>query len=197
MIYRNLDFRRKLTFFHNKKLIIAGVLIIVAIFAIFILKNTLLANRGDKTPDDSRISFPEAKARQDINRNFSFPLKNQKGEEVSKIEYSILDVSLQDQIVSKGKSYTTIKGRTILILNLKITNQHDKSIEINSRDYIRLSVNGNTELLAADIHNDPVLIQATSTKYTRLGFPIYDTDKNLKVLVGEIGGNKEEVTISF
>lgn len=197
MIYSNIDFRRKLTILHNKRLILLGVIIIVALFAIFFLKNVFPINNGNKTTNDSRISFPEAKAKKDINKNFSFPLKNQKGEEVSRIEYSILNASLQDQIVSKGKSYTTIKGRTILILNLKITNQHNKSIEINSRDYIRLSVNGSTELLAADIHNDPVLIQAISTKYTRLGFPIYDNDKNLKILVGEIGGNKEEVTISF
>lgn len=197
MIYRNIDFKKNLQDPRNKKLIIFGALIIVAIFAIFTLKNTLLANKGDKSPDDSRVAFPEAKAKKDINKNFSFPLKNQKGEEVSRIEYTILDASLQDQIVSKGKSYTTIKGRTILILNLKITNNHNQSIEINSRDYVRLSINGSTELLAADIHNDPVLIQAISTKYTRLGFPIYDTDKNLKILVGEIGGTKEEVAISF
>ncbi|MFH0936825.1 MAG: hypothetical protein V1808_00855 [Candidatus Daviesbacteria bacterium] len=197
MIYRKIYFRRYLAVLRNKRLIILGVIIIMALFAIFTLKNILLANKENKTQNDSRISFPEAKAKKDINKNFSFPLKNQKGEEVSRIEYTVLNASLQDQIVSKGKSYTTVKGRTILILNLKITNKHNQSIEINSRDYVRLSVNGNTELLAADIHNDPVLIQAISTKYTRLGFPIYDTDKNLKILVGEIGDTKEEVTISF
>lgn len=173
------------------------MVIIVVLVSIFTLKNALPANSGDKSQDDSRISLPEAKAKVDLNKNFSFPLKNQKGEEISRIDYSIIDASLQDQIISKGKSYTTIKGRTILILNLKITNQHDKAIEINSRDYIRLVVGKSSELLAADIHNDPVMIQATSTKYTRLGFPISDADKNLKVMVGEIGGSKEEVAINF
>lgn len=196
MNYRIRDFS-KITHFRVKKLILAGVVIIAVLLAIFALKNVLMAKSGNKTRDDSRISFPGAKAKIDINRNFSFPLTDQKGKEVSRIEYSIINAELQDQIVSKGKNYTTVKGRTILILNLKITNQHDKPIEISSKDYIRLSVNGSSELLAADIHNDPVMVQATSTKYTRLGFPIYDTDKNLKVLVGEIGGNKEEVAINF
>lgn len=196
MNYRIRDFS-KITHFRVKKLILAGVVIIAVLLAIFALKNVLMAKSGNKTRDDSRISFPGAKAKIDINRNFSFPLTDQKGKEVSRIEYSIINAELQDQIVSKGKNYTTVKGRTILILNLKITNQHDKPIEISSKDYIRLSVNGSSELLAADIHNDPVMVQATSTKYTRLGFPIYDADKNLKVLVGEIGGNKEEVAINF
>lgn len=197
MIYGNIDSRRNLSFFRNKKLIIPVGLIIIVISAGFFIKNVILANKGNNVLGDSRISIPVAKSKQDINRNFSFPLKNKKGEEVSRIDYTILDASLLNQIVSQGKNYTTVKGRTILILNIKITNNHNKSIEISSRDYVRLTVNGSTELLAADIHNDPVLIQATSTKYTRLGFPIYETDKNLKLLVGEIGGTKEEVAISF
>lgn len=193
---RILDFAKKqIHRLKFKRLILPGVVIIVVLVAIFTLKN-ILANRGNQTVD-SRVSLREAKAKIDLNKNFSFPLKDQKGEEVSRIEYSIIDASLQDQIVSKGKSYTTVKGRTILVLNLKITNQYDKSVEINTRDYIRLAVGEDKEYLAADIHNDPVMVQAISTKYTRLGFPIYDTDKNLKILVGEIGSDKEEVAINF
>lgn len=195
MIYRILDFGKNIHRLKFKKLVLLGVAIIVALLVIFTLKN-ILANQGNQTAD-SRVSLREAKAKVDINKNFSFPLKDQKGEEVSRIEYSIIDAQLQDQIVSKGKSYTTVKGRTILVLNIKITNQYDKSIEINTRDYIRLVVGDSKELLAADIHNDSVMIQAISTKYTRLGFPIYDSDKNLKILVGEIGTKKEEVAINF
>lgn len=175
--------------------------IVIILLAIFILKSVFSENQGnkvqDKTSDASKISLPEAKAKVDINKTFTFPLNDQTGKEISRIEYSIIDAQLQDQIVSKGKNYTTVKGRTILVLNLKIKNQHNKSIEINSKDYIRLSVNGSAELLAADIHNDPVTVQATSTKYTRLGFPIYDKDRNLVVQVGEIGADKEEVAINF
>ena len=201
MIYTVRNFSPKLTFFRYKKVIILGAVIFVTLLAIFTLKNAFSGNQGrqvqNKTQDDSRVSLPEAKAKVDINKTFSFPLKNKKGEEISRIEYTIINAELQDQIISKGKSYTTVKGRTILVLNLKIANQYDQNIEINSRDYIRLSINGAAELLAADIHNDPLMVQATSTKYTRLGFPIYDADKNLKVLVGEIKSSKEEVAINF
>lgn len=198
MIDRILRFAKQAVYrFRSKRLILIVVAIAVSLVAILLGKNALNTNWGNQTAD-SRVSLREAKARVDINKNFSFPLKDHKGEEVSRIDYSIIDASLQDQIVSKGKSYTTVKGRTILVLNIKITNQYDKSVEINTRDYIRLAVGNSKELLAADIHNDPVMVQAISTKYTRLGFPIYDSDKNLKILVGEIGASqKEEVAINF
>jgi hypothetical protein len=74
----------------------------------------------------------------------------------------------------------------------------DKGIEINSRDYVRLIVDGNTkEMLAPEIHNDPVEAQAISTKYTRVGFPINTSDKNLVLQVGEINGPKQTIKLEF
>ena len=68
---------------------------------------------------------------------------------------------------------------------------------MNTRDYVRLTVNNGSEWLAPDIHNDPVEIQAISTKYTRIGFPISDTDKKLKLQIGEINGDKEIVDLKL
>ena len=80
---------------------------------------------------------------------------------------------------------------------MKITNNYDKSVQIPTRDYIRLMVNGSDEKLAPDIHNDPVEIQAISTKYTRVGFPINETDKDLILQVGEIAGKKQTVKLNL
>ncbi|MBI2020744.1 hypothetical protein HYS94_05045 [Candidatus Daviesbacteria bacterium] len=190
--------RIKPTLLPRKKLILIVLgAILLTIIASLLFKNSLTSKTSNLTNQDVRFELPPPKARVDINREFTFPIKDSKGEEVGNIKYSVLNAELQDQIISKSKKYTTVKGRTILVLNLKITNEFAKSIQINTKDYIRLSTSSNTELLAADIHNDPVSIQAISTKFTRLAFPIYDTDKNLKLLVGEIGGAKEEVKINF
>lgn len=199
MSYRNVNYQQIPHLFRsrNKILILSGVIIAVVLIAFFVVKNVIMADRTTNASTSSKIALQQPKAKVDINKTVLFPLKDKEGKEISKIEYTIINAELLDQIISKGKSYSTVEGRTILILNLKITNQHDKSIEINSKDYIRLAVNGSQDLLAADINNDPVMIQATSTKFTRLGFPVYDTDKNIKLLVGEIGGNKEEVLINF
>ena len=53
------------------------------------------------------------------------------------------------------------------------------------------------ELLAPDTHNDPVEIQAISTKFTRVGFIINDSDKDLVLHVGEIQGDKEKIELDL
>lgn len=193
-MYKIRQFGKNLIQFHRKKLIAFTLIFISLLALVIILKNLPLAR---STEEDGRFTLPAAKATYEIQREIIFPLKDAKGETVSNIKYKILNTELQDQIISKGKKYTTVKGRTILILNLKITNEFDKAIEINTRDYVRLSVGMSEEWLAADIHNDPVAIQPISTKYTRLGFPINDDNKNLRLQVGEINESKEIIEINF
>ena len=138
-----------------------------------------------------------AKASETINKELTFPLRNEQGEEVSRISYMVEKAELMDQILVRGEKATAISGRTFLILTIKIKNDFDRSIEINTKDYIRLKIIGNDELLAPDIHNDPVTVQAISTKYTRVGFPINDSDRQLTLQLGEINGPKESIEVKF
>lgn len=131
-----------------------------------------------------------------IEKDFSFPIKNEKDQEISKIKFFVENAEIRDEIIIKGQRAEAIKGRTFLIINIKVTNEHNETIQINTRDYVRLQGNGN-ELLAPDIHNDPVEIQAISTKYTRLGFPVDDNVKGFKLQIGEIKGNKTSIDINF
>lgn len=147
--------------------------------------------------ENQRVDVQPPKASQTLNRQFSYPLKGTDGTEVSKFKYEIQNAELRDEIIIKGEKATAVQGRTFLVLNLKITNDYDKSIQINARDYVRLEVNKSPEKLAPDIHNDPVEIQAISTKFTRLGFPINDTDKNLVLQVGEISGPKDQIQLNL
>jgi len=125
-------------------------------------------------------------------------LRDENGEVVSSFKYLIENAELRDEIIVKGQKATAIKGRDFLILTLKLQNDLDDSIEVSTKDYLRLSVNGNEdEWLAPDIHNDPVEVQAISVKNTRLGFPVNENDTNLVLQVGEINGEKEKVEINF
>jgi len=146
----------------------------------------------------NKITVSGAKASQELNREFLFPLRDGGGESLSEIKFFIEKAELRDEIVVKGKRATSIKGRTFLIITAKITNQYRQAITMNTKDYVRLSVNGNEEeWLAPDIHNDPVEIQAISTKYTRVGFPINESDKNLILRVGEINGEKVRIPLEL
>ena len=145
-----------------------------------------------------KIELKPAKASQSLNKEFSFPLRNEKGEEVSVIKYTLEDAELRDEIIVKGKQAKSVKGRTFLILNLKVKNEFKQSIKIDTRDYLRLSVNGNEEeWLAPDIHNDPVEVQAISTKLTRIGFAIDDNASSLLLTIGEISADKERVVLEL
>jgi hypothetical protein len=172
------------------KAILVGLVIIVLTVTATVLRNASKAG-------DSRIQIKGAKGTQAINKEFSFPLKD-KGKLVTTITYTIEAAELRDEIVVKGQRASSVKGRTFLIIPIKINNPYNGGIEIQTKDYIRLIVNGKeAEQLAADIHNDPVTVQALSTKQTRLGFPINDTDKNLSLRVGELNGEKETIALTL
>lgn len=180
----------------NKK----NLLIAIAVFALIVLiVPKLFSSEGAREDSEQQsIKIKPAEASIELNKSFSFPLRDDDNEEVGKLEYEITRAEKLDEIVVQGKKATAVEGRTFLILNLKIKNDLNQSLEINTKDYVRLSVNGNTEdWLAPDIHNDPVKVQAISIKNTRIGFPINDSDENLILRVGEINGEKEEVPLEF
>ena len=188
--------------FIGKKLFFGIAIIILLIIAgtAFIYLKGKIFNKTAliSQSSDNRSSVLGAKATVNINKEFSFPLKDAKGKEVSQIKFSIENAELRNEIVIKGQKAVALQGKTFLILNLKITNEHNQAIQLNTRDYIRLSLNGNeNEWIAPDIHNDPVEIQAIATKYTRVGYPINDSDTNLQLRIGEINGDKQTIPLSF
>lgn len=173
--------------------------IVVLIVAGIAVKNLTANNKSSQgvLSSDTRTNVDKAVAVDQLNKTFNFPLKDATGKVVSQLSYEIQNAELRNTIIVKGQQATAVKGRTFLILNIKITNSFDKSVQLNTKDYIRLIVNGSTEKLAADIHNDPVDVQAISTKYTRLGFPINDNEKDLTLQVGEISGKKELIKLNL
>lgn len=177
---------------HAKSIVIAlGIIVVIISLGKMLFK--VGNSKGSTTPE-----IKPALATMAINKEFSFPLTASGGDKVSDVKFMIENAELRDEIIVNGQRATSIKGRDFLILTIKISNEYKSAIQINSRDYVRLSVNGNEgEWLAPDIHNDPVEVQAISTKYTRLGFAINETDKNLLLRIGEINGEKETIPLEF
>lgn len=181
----------------NKKfLLLAGLMVlIVGIFGVLFFSS--MPGQNTLGVVDERPDATEAKKTINLNKVLQFPIRNEKGKEVSKFSYEITSAELYDSIIVKGQRARAVKGRVFLIFNLKITNSNDQAVEINTRDFLRISVNNKQELIAPDIHNDPVQTQAISTKYTRVGVAISESDKNIKLQVGEITGKKQTVEINF
>lgn len=165
--------------------------------AFFFYKFNPLTSKTTQTTDN-KTTIREAKATLPLNKEFKFPLKNDKGDVVGEIKYVIENAELRDQIIIKGRKASAVQGRIFLVLNLKVVNDSNKTISMNTKDYARLSINGNeNELLAPSIHNDPVVIDAISTKPTRIGFAVSEDDKDLKIKIGEIQGEKTTIDIKF
>jgi hypothetical protein len=193
--------KRMRRFFKNSNylpFIIVGIVVVGLV--IYLFTNVFFSsnvNQSGLMSEDQRVNVKSAKASQEFNKEFLFPLKDQSGKEVSKLKITLQNAELRDEIIVKGQRGTAVQGRTFLILNLKIVNEFDKPLEVKVRDYVRLIINNSPDKLAPEIHNDPVEVQAISTKYTRLGFPINDTDKNLVLQIGEIKGQKQTIKLNF
>jgi hypothetical protein len=196
--FLQLNFKKAKRFFKNSPYVsLVVVIVIVFIIAGFAIKGVLSNSKDALAQSDNRISINKPSVSQTLNKEFSFSLTDEKGKSVSNFKYTIENAELRNEIIVKGQKATAIKGRVFLILNLKINNSLNQNIKINSKDYIRLSVNGSKEKLAPDIHNDPVEVQAISTKVTRLGLAINDTDKDIVLQVGEINGKKESIKLDL
>lgn len=171
--------------------------LVAVLLVISFLAGRQLGPNATLSLTDNRTEAPAPIATQNLNKEFKFPLKDEKGKDVAQISYLVVSANLQDAFIYQGKLAKAVKGRTFLIFDLKITNPYTKTIEINAKDYIRIRVNNSEEQLAPEIHNDPVQIQANSTKYSRIGLPINDSDKDLVILIGELQGSKEAVKLDL
>jgi hypothetical protein len=174
-----------------------GILVIVAAVILLVKFNPFSGNT-QAVAGVNKTTIKEAKATQSLNKEFKFPLKNEKGETLGEIKYVLENAEIRDEIIVKGKRATAVSGREFLVFNVKVTNDTNQTISMNTKDYVRLFINGNeNEPLSPSIHNDPVVVDAISVKSTRIGFAVNESDRKLQVKVGEIKGNKESIDLEL
>lgn len=193
-------FKNSLSFLRRLRSI--PILLIVAaalVLGFFGIKQVTSQSSGEGVlqPAETQSDLSKPTAQKTLNRTFTFPLKDQQGQEVGKLSYTIESVELRDQIIVQGQPASAINGKTFLIINVKLTNNYNQTVMVNARDYLRISIGNSSEKIAPDMHSDPVEVQAISTKPTRVGMAINKTDKNIVLQVGEITGEKESIKISF
>lgn len=133
----------------------------------------------------------------DVNRDFEFPVYDKDKQLADPIKYTITTAQLTNRIIIKGQGATAASGRQFMILSLKLVNPSNKSLFLNTRNYVRIQPKGSEDKLAPEIHNDTVEIQPLSTKMTRIGLPVNESDREFTLFVGEINGEKQEVPVSF
>lgn len=183
----------------------AVIVLIVLIIAIIGITGVIRKSTTNVTPSVAagnnnvqQVAIAKPLATETLNKTFQFPIKDSTGKVVSNIQYVIQSAELDNQIIVKGQEATAVAGKVFLVVNLQLTNNYDKDVQLNTIDYIRLIVNNNTnQKLAADIDNDPVDVEPISTNFTRIGFPINSNATNLALEVGEIDGSKQTVQLTL
>jgi hypothetical protein len=180
-------------------ILVGAIVVFILWIAIGNLPQKLKKNSGAAVAADydSRVELGNPRASQEINKELSFPLKDSTGEEVSKLKFTLQKAELRNEIIVRGERATSVMGKTFLIVSIKIVNDYERSIQINVRDYLRLTVDNSSEKHAPEIHNDPVEVQAISTKYTRVAFPIDENYETLLLQVGEITGKKDIIKLDL
>lgn len=161
--------------------------------AVLSIKRAVKASKDNALKKDLAAMISPAAAKREINKEIAVTSAKAKLE----VKYMIISAEILEEIIVKGEKVKAAAGRAFLIFNLKVINNGRRGVQVNSRDFVRLAGGGSEEWLAPDVHNDPVEVQALSTKYTRLGFVINTVDKLFKVRIGEINGEKEELEIQF
>ena len=147
------------------------------------------------SPTPSLTAPPAPLNKVEIGKIFYIPITDSQGSTIKELKLTLIDYEITDEIIVGGKKANAVEGRKFLVVNLKVENSLDQAVQINTRDYIRLSFNNSGSWVAPDIHNDPVEVQPLSVKLTRLGFPINNDDSDFKLQVGELNGQKEIISL--
>lgn len=149
------------------------------------------------TPTPSLTTAPALKVQtQALNNEYLFPLKDYEGNEVTQVRYLLKQYEFTKEVSVNFQKATITNDKIVLVFDIEITNDSNSAFEIIARDYLRLSVNGTDKWLAPDMHTDPVEVRPHSTKETKVGFTINETDSNIKLQVGELEGEKDIIEIN-
>ena len=180
-----------------KRIAAAILILLVILLAVFIIvpKLGIIKSKSNKTSTtQSQVQTQTIT----IDKKFTFSGLDDTGKKKGEIELKITTAEKTDQVIVQDKTYASKNDKTFLIINLELKNDSAKKLNINTGDLTRLVVNDQNETkFAPDLHNNYVLVAALSTKIDRLGFVIDKNAQGLKLLIGELESDKEEIKLDF
>ncbi len=179
----------------NKKILLLTSFVLLLVMLIIIRRRVTLQKSLTATTTAVASTSSQDNPKYDINQDFTFTIGS--GFNKVSLKYTLLSAESAKDIVIRGQTAHSVPGRAFLILSLKLTNSQNKGVLINTRDYVRMSPAGSSDWLAADIHNDPVEVQAISSQFTRIGFAIDDTVHDFKLQIGDINDKKSVIDFSL
>ena len=103
---------------------------------------------------------------------------------------------MANSLLVQGKRAKTREGKTFLIINMEVENTYSVPLYSFPVDIVRL-VREDGKRIAPSVHQGTVEVRPISTKKSNVGFVVDPNDKDFKLEVGEVSGEKEILEISF
>jgi len=182
--------KKKLTeYLGKKKRFVIGLVIVLAL--LIILTSPIRKTKGSAGTAKSLTAT--------VDRSFEFPALDNQGKQTKNIiKFKINGVEKTNQVLVKDQVFTAKNNKLFLIVNIDLRNDATVPLNIITGDLVRLSIADNKDTrYAPDLHNNLVSVAAISTKIDRVGFVIPDTAKSFVLYVGQIEGEKQEISLNF
>lgn len=174
----------------NKKILI--LLIVFGIVGYFSFRWVVGKKAISKRTDASQRSVAV------VNQEFEFPGLTNEGSPKGKIKMTVTTAEKNSEVLVKDQTFKAKDGKIFLIVNLELTNDSTRQLNIFPGDLIRLSVEGKEDRkFAPDLHNNMVLIAPISTKLDRVGFVVEEASSDYRLQVGELDGEKQTIKLNF
>ena len=137
---------------------------------------------------------PQAK----INKELSVQARTRDKIRVSdaNLKVNLVNAEMANGLLVQGKRAKTREGKTFLIINMEVENTYAVPLYSFPVDLLRL-VREDDKRIAPSVHQGTVEVRPISTKKSNVGFVVDPNDKDFKLEVGEVSGEKEILEISF
>lgn len=176
----------------KKALIVVAVILVVAIGGWYFTQNN--GTNGASDPSNINLS-PSGTA--NLNRKVEFPIRNRDGKETeNKLTVTFTSLERANKVLYSGKPLIAKQGKDFIISNIEIENTTKDRLTVRPVDFIRL-VDNEGRNYAADLQTNPLKVEPLSIKKTRTIFIASEDMKTLKLLIGEINGNRETVEVTL
>lgn len=173
------------------KIISVLLLVLLVIISGFYFSKISKPNSTAPSVDLSEKAKPILETK--IDKSFDFLIK--KGTK-DKFNIKIEKADIVKLVTAKKNPIVPKQGEAFLLIYLQIENNLTSSLSINTQNYFRL-VDVNDKKFAPDFFNTAVPVAAISVKSDQIGFVVKEGQKDFKLQVGEIDGEKQLVDIKF
>ncbi len=132
-----------------------------------------------------------------LNKTFDLPTGLEGGKDnIQPLKFTFVSAQLTNRIVVAKKYQYAKSGATYLMLSVLIENSNTKSLNIRTRDLVRL-IDNNGKKFAPSFYNKDLPVQADAVKKDIVGFLVPDSIKDFKIQYGSPTGAKQVIDLKF